>query len=170
MPSFLPRSLVPVAALGLIVAARPAHAQVPAPTYAPPTAYAPMAQPAPGYWAPPAPVLERRSPALVTAGAVLIAIGTAGAIAGASMLAVGTSTHYEYPPCPADVECAPTFVSHTGLTAGGAVVVGLSLVSLAVGIPLLATGQQKVAPKPAASLVPTLRVGAGGGVLSWQLQ
>jgi hypothetical protein len=134
---------------------------------------APYAAPAPN-WASPAlgghGVSQRYSSAMIATGAVLIGLGSALAISGAGVLAAGTTRHYDYTPCYAsDLACDPVKTNDTGMVAGGAIMVVVGTLGLAVGIPVLATGMRKVVVQPdAVSLVPEVKVGGTSGALEWK--
>lgn len=163
MAAFFPRIAALVALSASLLAARSARAQSAPQPYAP---YAPQPYAAPA-WAGRAPVMtERQSPGMMAAGIVLITVGSAGSIAGAALLAAGTTSSYVYPPCPPTADCFPSRQTKPGLTAAGATVVAVSTAALIAGIPMLAVGLRKVPVR--AALVPELRVGAGGGALRWQ--
>lgn len=158
-----------VALSGCLLASGAAHAQS-APPPAPQQPYAPYAAYPPPAWGGTTPVMtERNSPGMVAGGAVLIALGSAGAIAGAALLAAGTTTSYDYASCPVEFDCFPARVGKGGLTAAGATMTAISTAALIAGIPILAVGMRRVPARPeAAAFVPELRVGATFGTLRWQ--
>ena len=166
-----------LAAIGVTLAAGSAHADGPSGAPAPqpyPGAYAPYAAPTYGYaapaWGSATPVAtERNSTGMMAGGITLVTVGSVGSIIGAALLAVGTSTQYDYPPCAFDsIDCSPTRVNNSGMVGGGATMVAISTAALVVGIPLLAVGVRKVPARPdAASLVPEVRLGAATGTLRW---
>lgn len=160
--------------LAFLAALAPGVAAAQVPPAAPrPYPYAPYAMPMQGY-APPGfsfATSERRSPTMVTVGAVMIGVGSAAAIAGAALMAAGTTTTFGSGGCDPSGFCRdPALQTRPGLTAGGAVMVALGTVSLSAGIPVLAVGMQRVPLRPESALVPEVRVGAGGAVLSWTLE
>jgi hypothetical protein len=180
MSAMASRHLALLLALGALLAAGEARAQgsIVTPTPGPSVpGYAPM--PPPGGYAPyvmgppvyymPVPV-RRHNPAMAAGGIALVAVGGVLLVAGTATYAAGAQTTLEFPPCPADVPCNPIETSrHPELRdAGIAMMVG-SVAMIAAGIPLIVIGSRRVTdrPEPAQSLLPDLRVGAGGLSARW---
>src|SRR5262249_54886668 len=109
--------------------------------------------------------MKRRSPGMITAGIVLLSLGGAGVIAGSALVAAGSQTHIDIPPCVPEGPCEPIVMSDSGLKVGGITMIVVSTLALGAGIPLLVIGLKKV---PDRALAPTVRVGAGGASMRWQ--
>src|SRR5262245_58512847 len=120
---FWSRPAAVVAALGLLLAARPAHAQSAGPAPAPqpyPRAWAPYAAPPPSWGAPawggsPSFPVERNSSGMIASGITLITVGSVGSVIGAALLAAGTAQNDVDWTCPSEFDCFPVTTRRSAL-------------------------------------------------------
>jgi hypothetical protein len=152
----------------------PPQGYAPPAGYGAPPGYAPYAAvPPQGYgqaYAPFVP-MKRQSSVMMGIGITLLAAGGSGLIMGTSMFSAGGKTTYDYPPCSPDgFTCPdPVISTNTGLRNAGIAALVLGTASIAVGIPLVVIGGKRVPDNdPPTALLPVVRVGAGGGGMTWQ--
>jgi hypothetical protein len=167
-----------LATFGLLLAAGHARAEdahdgaappTPAPpaAYVPPPGYAPHAAPLGWYpkpWPPYTP-MKRRSPGMIAAGVVLVSLSSVALIAGPAMIVNSQQTSDD--PCPFN-GCTTQSNGGSGFEAAGITSIVLGVALGAAGVPLLVVGAQKVPDRGEASVVPVVRVGAGGASVAWR--